>query len=132
VLAARALADLALAAALGAEYRRRIRKRHARCEPMTSMATKINPIDPSTFDHMETKRRTQARCAVQTDGMVKDEAAITDAASPSQHDAGKPSSRGRCAVFCRLGPREILRPGCPRSSAAHPWPWAAGDRSAPV
>ena len=62
---------------------------HARCEPMTSMATKINPIDPSTFYHMETKRRTQARCAVETDGMVKDEAAITDAASPGQRDAGK-------------------------------------------
>jgi hypothetical protein len=38
---------------------------------------------------METKRRTQARCAVETDGMVKDEAAITDAASPSQHKRGQ-------------------------------------------
>jgi hypothetical protein len=38
---------------------------------------------------MQTKRRTQARCAVETDGMVKDEAAITDAASPSQRDTGK-------------------------------------------
>jgi hypothetical protein len=63
------------------------------------MATKINPIDrrilfflrfalSSTFYHMEPKRQTQARCAVETDGMVKEEAAITDAASPSQRDAG--------------------------------------------
>jgi len=44
---------------------------------------------PSTFYHMETKRQTQARRAVETDGMVKDEAAITDAASPGQRDAGK-------------------------------------------
>jgi len=38
---------------------------------------------------MEPKRWTQARCAVETDGMVKDEAAVTDAASPGQRDAGK-------------------------------------------
>src|SRR5262249_22963720 len=73
---------------------------HARCEPMTSMATKINAIDrrilfflrfalSSIFYHMKRKRRTQARCAAETGGMVKDEAAITDAASPSQRDAAK-------------------------------------------
>jgi hypothetical protein len=67
---------------------------------MTSMATKINVIDrrilffirfasSSTFYHMEPKRQTQARCAVETDGTVKEEAAIKDAASPGQHDAGK-------------------------------------------
>src|SRR5262249_41052475 len=73
---------------------------HARCGPMTSMATKINAIDrrilfflrfalSSIFYHTEPKRQTKARCAVETDGMVKDEAAITDAASPSQRDVAK-------------------------------------------
>jgi len=68
---------------------------------MTSMARKINAIDrrillfflrfalSSIFYHMEPKHQTQARCAVETDGMVKEEAAITDAASPSQRDAAK-------------------------------------------
>jgi hypothetical protein len=67
---------------------------------MTSKAMKMSPIDrrilfflrfalPSTFYHMEPKRQTQARWAVKTEGMVKEEAAIKDAASPSQRDAGK-------------------------------------------
>jgi hypothetical protein len=38
---------------------------------------------------MAPKRQTQALCAVETDGMVKEEVAITDAASPGQRDAGK-------------------------------------------
>jgi len=38
---------------------------------------------------MAPKRQTQPLCAVETDGTVKEEAAIKDAASPGQHDAGK-------------------------------------------
>src|SRR5262249_1113975 len=45
VLAARALANLALAAALSAEYRRRIRKRPRALRADDQHATKINPID---------------------------------------------------------------------------------------
>src|SRR5215831_21239156 len=142
VLASRAFANLALAAALGAEYRRRIRKRpralraddqhgnedqpdrsphlirsplrlrHSITWSRSAGRKRVAPLKPTAWS--KTKRRSRTRLL------------------PVSATRAKPSSRGRCAVFCRLGPREILRPGCPRSSAAHPWPWAAGDRSAPV